>query len=175
MSRRFALQAQINTLTAVHQRVQQQLASLPTSRGLHVTDIDPSNIVLGDRIGSGHYGAVFAAMLMDSDGLRTAVAIKTSTNSVDVSSQAQLLVEAHMMASLHHDHIVQLIGVVAKSFPVRLVLELAVEGNLRDFLRDIDNVTAWTVSSLCTWCVQLASAVAHLHGRNIVHRDLATR
>lgn len=91
------------------------------------------------------------------------------------------------MAQFHHPHIISLIGVahggsgdeessVGPPFASDrcwLVMELAPLGELRAYLQR--EAASMRLVTQLLFCRQLASALAHMHARGYVHRDVAAR
>lgn len=84
-----------------------------------------------------------------------------------------ILVEALVLSQVsEHPCIINVLGMV-RTMPPRLVLELAAEGSLRDFVRT-DPQRA-TLDFQGTAMCQASSALAYLAAQRLVHRDLAAR
>jgi serine/threonine protein kinase len=131
-------------------------------RDLKIVEIMPEQLQIGERIGAGQYGSVFkgtlssretppaSLSLLDHSGSnnmtssryyesphehsRRTVAVKMTSNVIDIDSQTHVLLEATMMASLRHANIVQMLGVVVQ-VPVKIVIEYLALGNLLEFIR----------------------------------------
>ena len=77
--------------------------------------------------------------------------------------------EAAVMKKVQHAHLVQLLGVCTRELPFFIVTEYLPKGNLLNYIRgpegcNLDAVTLVYMSQ------QIASAMAYLEERNIVHR-----
>lgn len=64
--------------------------------------------------------------------------------------------------------------VCADEDPVWIVTEFMVNGNLRDYLHQIDKATFGSMHKL-TAAVEIAEALLFLENKGIVHRDVAAR
>lgn len=123
----------------------------------------------GRRLGSGSFGKVYEATHRGPD---VSVAIKTMniTEMTDSYMRKHFKREAELLSRLNHPSIVALFEVIETNNHYCIVLEFGGE-NLCDFLLcqkrgRLDERTARTVAR------QLASAVSHIHERNVVHRDI---
>ncbi|CAK5262258.1 unnamed protein product [Mycena citricolor] len=120
------------------------------------------NYTLGKVIGEGAYGKV----RMGTHRLTsTRVAIKQIPKEVSAS----LTREIHHHRQLHHTHVIQMYEVIATESHIWIVSELCLGGELFDYLvekgRLAEDETKVIFGQLCL-------AVAYLHDKGIVHRDL---
>lgn len=123
----------------------------------------------GRKLGSGSFAKVYEAKHIVLD---KTIALKTLnvTEMKDGYMKKHYKREAAILAQLNHPAIVTLFEVVETKNHFCIALEFG-GVNLCDFVRDqprsrLDEVTARSFSR------QLASAVAHMHGHGIVHRDI---
>jgi serine/threonine protein kinase len=82
---------------------------------------------------------------------------------------AQLTREIHHHRELHHPHIVQLYEVIATESSIWLVAELCSGGELFDYLVEKGRLGEDETKVIFG---QLCLAVAYVHNKGIVHRDL---
>ena len=85
--------------------------------------------------------------------------------------------ECRLLASLHHQNVARLVGVVTDDEGGNLaVLEHSAQGDLCTFLRGLGEAGSEAVfGRLVEMCGQVAAGMRHLEARNIVHKDLAAR
>ncbi|KAI1731168.1 protein tyrosine kinase domain-containing protein [Ditylenchus destructor] len=147
-------------------------------RDLH---IDRRSIRLEELLGDGQFGNVYRAVFEDQTGAETPVAVKVCKAENDVydtqTANKYLLDEAYTMAQFRHPHIVKLVGVCrspTSDIPSWIVMELAPLGELRAYLQH-EKHGAIDLSVQIIFAHQLASAVAYLHSKQFLHRDVAAR
>ena len=120
------------------------------------------NYTLGRLIGKGSFGKVYLASHKLTNGSR--VVLKSAKK-----DDANLAREIHHHRQLHHPNVTQMYEVIATESSVWIVTELCSGGELFDYLvekgRMSEEETKFMFGQLCL-------AVAYLHGKGIVHRDL---
>lgn len=119
------------------------------------------------RIGGGSFGVVFRGEYLGTD-----VAIKEvlPNNTYDVEKYFER--ECVLMKEARHPNIVQYIGLTKSPGPdgrIYIISEF-VGGNLRSFIADKKKPFDWPLR--ISFATDIARAVAYLHARNCLHRDL---
>lgn len=119
------------------------------------------------KLGEGGMGVVYRAR---DEVLQRDVAIKvlSSRTMADKSRKESLLAEARAVSALSHPNICTIYQVGEADGELYIVMEL-IEGEPLSALITKDGLP---VESVLRYGVQIAGALAHSHGRNIVHRDL---
>ena len=139
-------------------------------------EIPRKNITLRqNRLGQGATSVVYEGLLQRTRDTRPLVVavkvIQLARLTVDglscVANEVQALIE------LNHPYIVHLYAVVTQSNPLMFVFELCHRGDLCNVLRT-GKETILT-HQLTQWSAQSASALAYVHSRGILHRDVAAR
>ncbi|XP_057605568.1 serine/threonine-protein kinase 33 isoform X2 [Hippopotamus amphibius kiboko] len=121
----------------------------------------------GRILGQGSFGMVIEAIDKETE---TKWAIKKVNKEKAGSSAVKLLErEVTILKSVKHEHIIHLEQVFETPKKMYLVMELCEDGELKEILdrkgHFSENETRWIIQSL-------ASAIAYLHNKDIVHRDL---
>ncbi|XP_070347122.1 serine/threonine-protein kinase 33 isoform X3 [Equus asinus] len=121
----------------------------------------------GRILGQGSFGLVIEATDKETE---TKWAIKKVNKEKAGSSAVKLLErEVNILKSVKHEHIIHLEQVFETPKKMYLVMELCEDGELKEILdrkgHFSENETRWIIQSL-------ASAIAYLHNKDIVHRDL---
>ncbi|XP_008512417.2 serine/threonine-protein kinase 33 isoform X3 [Equus przewalskii] len=121
----------------------------------------------GRVLGQGSFGLVIEATDKETE---TKWAIKKVNKEKAGSSAVKLLErEVNILKSVKHEHVIHLEQVFETPKKMYLVMELCEDGELKEILdrkgHFSENETRWIIQSL-------ASAIAYLHNKDIVHRDL---
>nr|XP_006203557.2 serine/threonine-protein kinase 33 isoform X1 [Vicugna pacos] len=121
----------------------------------------------GRILGQGSFGMVIEAIDKETE---TKWAIKKVNKEKAGRSAVKLLEqEVNILKSVKHQHIIHLEQVFETPKKMYLVMELCEDGELKEILdrkgHFSENETKWIIRSL-------ASAIAYLHNKDIVHRDL---
>ncbi|XP_026738358.1 uncharacterized protein LOC113501428 [Trichoplusia ni] len=152
--------------------------------------VEREAIELREELGTGHFGCVRQALLrLPGRGSRY-VAAKALRENVSPAEESEFLREACTIASLHHEHIVRLVGVCISNGPPLVLMELAFFGDLLNYLRarrhlaeNVERTDQETYApveeaahvsglELTRLAREAASALAYLGSRGVVHRDV---
>jgi tRNA A-37 threonylcarbamoyl transferase component Bud32 len=119
------------------------------------------------KVGEGGMGVVYRA---HDEILHRDVAIKVVADSrvMDRAGKDQLLHEARAGSALNHPNICTIYEVIEVDGRLYIAMEL-VDGKS---LSDLIGAAGLPVESVLRYGGQLAAALSHAHGRNIVHHDL---
>ncbi|KAJ2824127.1 hypothetical protein IWW50_003481 [Coemansia erecta] len=133
-----------------------------------------------ERIGRGGFGKVYRAQPRDTRMYsgRTAVAIKVVDKRAlrDSAAEQRLATEVAVHETLEHTHIVRLLDSFEDDRYVYLVMEHCPHGDLWRYLRARraggEDLSALTEPEARWVMRQIGTALAHLHARGVLHRDL---
>ncbi|KAL6298021.1 hypothetical protein BKA93DRAFT_106695 [Sparassis latifolia] len=120
------------------------------------------NYTLGKVIGEGTYGKVRL-------GVHRLTGTRVAIKQIPKAMSASLTREIHHHRQLHHPHVTQLYEVIATESNIWLVTELCSGGELFDYLAEKGRLDEAETRVLFG---QLCLAVAYVHEKGIVHRDL---
>lgn len=127
--------------------------------------LDIRELVLGESIGEGEFGAVCVGEYMGQQ-----VAVKNIK--CDVTAQA-FLQETTVMTKLQHKNLVRLLGVILHN-GLQIVTEFMAKGNLVNFLRTRGRLVISTVQ-LLRFALDVCEGMEYLESQKLIHRDLAAR
>jgi serine/threonine protein kinase len=117
---------------------------------------------INETLGTGAYGHVKL-------GLHKLTRQKVAIKIIEKVHAADVVREVELWRKLDHPRIVRLFEVLTSETKIYLVMELADKGELLNWLGKSGRANEATAKR---WFRQIASAVAYLHQRNLVHRDL---
>ncbi|KAK0186494.1 hypothetical protein F5146DRAFT_1113543 [Armillaria mellea] len=120
------------------------------------------NYTLGKVIGEGAYGKVRM-------GTHRLTSTRVAIKQIPKSMSATLTREIHHHRQLHHPHVAQMYEVIATESSIWIVTELCSGGELFDYLVEKGRLSEDETRVMFG---QLCLAVAYLHEKGIVHRDL---
>ncbi|CAB3365342.1 Hypothetical predicted protein [Cloeon dipterum] len=125
-----------------------------------------SDLVKGELLGKGFFGQVFKV----THRATAEVMVLKELYRVDEEAQKNFLKEVAVLRSLNHHNVLSFIGVLYKERRLHLVTEFIPGGTLRDLIHDPDEPLPW--EQRANFAKDIASGMAYLHSRNIIHRDL---
>ncbi|KAL7269578.1 serine/threonine protein kinase [Rhizina undulata] len=123
---------------------------------------------LGQQLGSGHFATVYKAVEKKS-GQEYAVKVFRKRRHDDRARTSGLEQEIGVLMTVAHPSVLRLQGAYDEEDGVYLVLELAREGELFNYIIQKGKLTE---DETRTIFVQLFNGLKYLHERNIVHRDI---
>lgn len=121
---------------------------------------------LGELIGRGACSQVFEAVDVCTQEKRATKIVHRSSN---LKSVEQLTREIEIMKAVSHPGIVRIHQIFDLKRKVYIVMECVPGGDLFDFVAKQEALAEFQVSNIMR---QILEAVAYLHDKNIVHRDL---
>lgn len=145
-------------------------------------EVPRERIIQLNELGQGSFGMVYEGIITDPDdeNKRSRCAIKTVNENATDRERINFLKEAAVMKAFDTHHVVRLLGVVSRSQPVLVLMELMVNGDLKGYLRlhrpeSGEEVQPPTLRRILQMAIEIADGMAYLSAKKFVHRDLAAR
>jgi len=129
-------------------------------------EIDPSQLVMMEKVGEGEFGIVHKAKWAG-----TVVAVKILKETGDVAI-GDFRTELNVLQKVHHPHTVQFLGAVTKTQPYMIITEYMTGASLSDWFKGQRFPGMWRAVQVAMDC---ARGLAYLHSRQptaVIHRDL---
>lgn len=167
--------------TSVSQNHKAQLANAYNELGKELSSQKirvVGNYTLGKVIGEGVWPCVFMSSLAKGEtgtygkvrlGVHRLSGTRVAIKQIPKAMSASLTREIHHHRQLHHPHVTQLFEVIATESNIWLVTELCSGGELFDYLAEKGRLNEEETRIIFG---QLCLAVAYVHSKGIVHRDL---
>jgi len=127
-------------------------------------EIDSSDLILGEQIGSGAHGVVYKALFQ---GMPTAV---KKFNNVYANKLQDFVQEASLGCLLRHPNLVTAVGACTKLPDLCIVFELMPRGSLDQLL--VQDSTQLTLPLQIRLALDVARGLCFLHAAGVVHRDI---
>lgn len=147
-------------------------------------EIPYHNLKLLDELGSGAFGVVYKGEFLQDNGNVMSCAVKALKPSATSEEIRDLYNELEIMVNVgYHPNLVNLIGACTEDGHLLVVLEIAENGSLLEFLKksrqtdqSYENINSGLTEEMKTRiATDVARGMAHLAKCRCIHRDLAAR
>ncbi|EIN05846.1 kinase-like protein [Punctularia strigosozonata HHB-11173 SS5] len=133
-------------------------------------DVIPFEDIKGDwkKLGSGSFGNVYKGSYL---GIDVAIKEVLPSNEYDVAKYFER--EWRLMKEARHPNVVLYLGLSRAPPPdgrIFIISEFIENGNLRSYIYDKTKPFPWTLR--LSFAIDIARALAYLHARRCIHRDL---
>uniref|UniRef100_A0A1I7TQ91 Tyrosine-protein kinase n=1 Tax=Caenorhabditis tropicalis TaxID=1561998 RepID=A0A1I7TQ91_9PELO len=137
--------------------------------------IDHEDVILYRKIGSGAFGEVFLARMVDPTSEYVLdCAVKKLKQEATLDAKLRFMKEARMMKKNYkHKHLVMIFGIATLNSPLLILMELCPNGSLISHLRK--NKGKVTVLDKLRFTAESSSGLAYLEKMDCIHRDVAAR
>ncbi|XP_067025516.1 angiopoietin-1 receptor-like isoform X2 [Acropora muricata] len=153
------------------------------------TEIPYENIKLMDELGSGAFGVVYKGEISEKNGDITPCAVKALKAAATDEEMRDLYNELEIMSSIgSHPNLVNLLGACTKDGNLLVVLEIAENGSLIEFLKKVRSKNGnyegegvsvsqggLSTDMKLSIALDVAKGMAYLASHRCIHRDLAAR
>ncbi|CAD6194208.1 unnamed protein product [Caenorhabditis auriculariae] len=142
---------------------------------IHLFQIRERNIVRTKDLGSGNFGDVFLGEITSLAVLDRFAAVKSLKKDCPGMRELsnKIISEARVMMNLYHENVVEFLGWMIDRQPFMLILEYLPGGSLENFL--LKNFDGISDSRLTKFALDAAKGLNHLHEKELIHRDVASR
>uniref|UniRef100_A0A2S2Q3V2 receptor protein-tyrosine kinase n=1 Tax=Sipha flava TaxID=143950 RepID=A0A2S2Q3V2_9HEMI len=153
-----------------------------------IWEVPRDNLSLGKTLGEGAFGKVLRGEAYLIENEMTTVAVKMLKDGHSDTEMMDLVSEMEMMKVIgKHMNIINLLGCCTQDGPLYVLVEFALHGNLRDFLRQHRPSSGYepaigsnlkdtlTQKDLVSFAYQVSRGMEYLASRKCIHRDLAAR
>jgi RYK receptor-like tyrosine kinase len=134
--------------------------------------VERCRVRLSSLVQEGTFGRVYRGTYNEDEN----VLVKTVGQHASQIQVSLLLQEGMGLYGASHPHILSVLGVSIEDHTAPLILYPAESNtkNLKVFLLEPVARTLTTIQSV-EMCLQVASAIGHLHSHGVLHKDIATR
>ncbi|KAI3413367.1 hypothetical protein GPALN_010863 [Globodera pallida] len=131
-----------------------------------------STVTTGNELGRGAFGIVRLGRFKESPSSQSVqVAIKEVSQTSTKEQIKEFMNEARIMRHFDHKNVIKFHGVAVGQEPLMIVMELATDGSLTDYLKK----TKRSPRSKLYMCYGAAAGLDHIHSMGIIHCDIAAR
>lgn len=124
--------------------------------------------VVTQRLGMGGMGSVYRCHNVDAPRIEAAIKVLGDGNQVNEEGRRRFIREAEILYRVRHPNVVAVRNVRMDVDPPFLEMEYVEGRGLHEVVADGPH----PVETVLGWVLQVATALAHLHGMGIRHRDI---
>ncbi|XP_055968284.1 serine/threonine-protein kinase 10 [Sorex fumeus] len=130
-------------------------------------DVDPNDVweIVGE-LGDGAFGKVYKAKNKETGTLAAAKVIETKSE----EELEDYMVEIEILATCEHPYIVRLLGAYYYESKLWIMIEFCAGGAVDAIMLELDR--GLTEPQIQVVCRQMLEALAFLHSKRVIHRDL---
>uniref|UniRef100_A0A336LGT4 Tyrosine-protein kinase receptor n=1 Tax=Culicoides sonorensis TaxID=179676 RepID=A0A336LGT4_CULSO len=144
---------------------------------LRVPQYKLDDVKFVEELGEGAFGKVYKGELTTKEKDKIFVAVKALKENASAKTQQDFKREIELISDLHHENIVNILGVILKKEPYCMLFEFMSEGDLHEFLITNSPNEGKSLSQMqfLYIALQICDGMTYLANHHYVHRDLAAR
>eukprot|EP00607_Mallomonas_marina_P000098 CAMPEP_0182426602 /NCGR_PEP_ID=MMETSP1167-20130531/13119_1 /TAXON_ID=2988 /ORGANISM="Mallomonas Sp, Strain CCMP3275" /LENGTH=388 /DNA_ID=CAMNT_0024608167 /DNA_START=99 /DNA_END=1265 /DNA_ORIENTATION=+ len=123
----------------------------------------------GDVIGEGSYGEVYSGINLSTGEMIAVKEVRLGAGKRHREQAEALQMEIKILSELDHPNIIKYLGAESSAGTLRIFLELATEGSLKDVLKKFGPLSEPLVRR---YTCQMVSGLGFLHQQGFIHRDI---
>eukprot|EP01041_Mallomonas_annulata_P004445 gene4445-8858_t len=123
----------------------------------------------GDKLGAGSYGQVYCGINLITGEMMAIKEVRLGNENTAKEQAYALQMEIKILSNLDHPNIIKYLGAEYSADTLRIFLELATEGSIKDVLKKFGPLSE---PILRRYTSQILSGLTFLHQRGIIHRDI---
>lgn len=143
--------------------------NLPAGTQPQPGDLVWSRYRIGEKLGSGAFGQVFAAEDLQESRRVAIKVLREGVGQRDPSAVARMRQEAEILGAIQHPNIVEIFDVGEGEFGLFMAMELLEGRSIAQLLKTEGPAAPERVAQVAR---QMLSALVKAHGRGVLHRDL---
>ncbi|KAK9152779.1 hypothetical protein Sjap_000259 [Stephania japonica] len=135
--------------------------------------VDLSKLFLGLRFASGAHSRLYHGMYDDKPVAVKMIRLPEDDEDGELAArlEKQFNREVSLLAHLHHNNVLKLVGACRKSPVFCVITEYLSGGSLRAYLHKLEHKSL-PLQKLISFALEIARGMEYIHSQGVIHRDL---